>query len=214
MKTTLREWLSSNQSTDRLRQLNYNMSNVMKDIHNRKVYIRTFNLGQISLDDENLYPIQFESIDKSDDIERDKKNNIYNLSFMFIGLHTGMLNDLNPQFLKDNFDQFAVFLPKEDVEYYSGIVTKGYRNYYSDYIDELRRTAVEHNVGASNSASTNSNAKSNEMVKSKQFAKSTAVGRAYKELYENKAAFVNYLIIPIIFIVIALVVVLILLFIS
>ena len=209
MKTTLKDWVTSGQSINDLRQLNYNMSYVLKELNKNDVYVKTFNPREISFDDQNLYPIEFSSIDVSNDIAKDRDNNIYNLSFLFVGLYSDMLDILKPEFLKENFEQFKPFLPPEDVSYFNGIVTKEYRVYYNDYIDEIKKQQANQQTDAKNSrTSSNSKAQTN----LKKLTKSTAVGRAYAALYEQNGAFVSYLIIPIIFAVIAIVVGLILLF--
>ena len=145
MGVKLKDWVSSNSNLENMRKLNYNMSKTMKYIHEKGYCIKTFNLKQIEiLNLETLSPIQFNTLikPKSSDLERMKQDDIYNLAFMQIGLYSGILDNLNPRFLKENFKEFEIFLPEEDVPYYRGIITRGARVYYFEYIDEKNKRDI------------------------------------------------------------------------
>lgn len=209
MGVKLKDWVSSNSNLENMRKLNYNMSKTMKYIHEKGYCIKTFNLKQIEiLNLETLSPIQFNTLikPKSSDLERMKQDDIYNLAFMQIGLYSGILDNLNPRFLKENFKEFEIFLPEEDVPYYRGIITRGARVYYFEYIDEKNKRDIIKLQEETNS--------SNSKMASFQKSKSTAVGRALadkrtKELYSSidkpEAAFVSFLILPIAMIVLGIV---------
>ena len=201
MVVKLKDWVSSNTNVESMRKLNYNMSKTMKYIHKKGYCIKTFNLRQIEiLNPETLSPIQYNTLikPKSNDLERMKQDDIYNLAFMQIGIYSGMLDNLNPKFLKENFQEFEIFLPEDDIPYYRGIITRGARVYYFDYIDEKNKR----DINKLQEETSSSNGKNISFQKSK----STAVGRAMvdkktKELYSSidkpEAAFVNFLILPI-----------------
>ena len=53
-----------------------------------------------------------------DDDITNKINNIYNLAFLEIGLLSETLDYLRPDFLKQNFSQFKIFIPENLVNYY------------------------------------------------------------------------------------------------
>ena len=45
--------------------------------------------------------------------------------------------------LKVNFQDFSIFLPPEDVPYYSGIIEKGASVYYSEYVGERKKRDLQ-----------------------------------------------------------------------
>ena len=57
-----------------------------------------------------------------DDDITNKINNIYNLAFLEIGLLSETLDYLRPDFLKQNFSQFKIFIPENLVNYYQMIL--------------------------------------------------------------------------------------------
>lgn len=211
----LKEWLNYNHNDEELRKLFYNMSKNIKYIHDRDYYVKTFNLNEIEIiNPETLNPIQYNTIIKSTDENNDeiKREDIYNLAFMQIGIYTEMLNVLRPDFLKENFDSFVPLLPEADVPYYRGIVTRGARVYYSDYIDEKNKREIENLQTATGEATKSSN------LKGKQFVKATDAGRLYaaqaeketRNLYSDidsrkDAAFISFLLFPILLIALGLV---------
>lgn len=209
MGVKLKDWVSSNSNIENMRKLNYNMSKTMKYIHEKGYCIKTFNLKQIEiLNLETLSPIQFNTLikPKSSDFEIMKQDDIYNLAFMQIGLYSGILDNLNPRFLKENFKEFEIFLPEEDIPYYRGIITRGSRVYYFEYVDEKNRRDIIKLQEETNS--------SNGRMASFQKSKATAVGRAMadkktRELYSSidkpEAAFVSFLILPIAMIVLVII---------
>lgn len=212
----LGDWLRYNHSDEELRKLFYNMSMNIKYIHDRDYYVKTFNLNEIEIvNPETLNPIQYNTIVRLNNSYNDeiKREDIYNLAFLQIGIYTEMLNVLRPEFLKENFDSFIPLLPEEDVAYYRGIVTRGARVYYSDYIDEKNKREIQSLQTATEGSSRiagNSN--------SKQFVKSTSAGKLYASQLEREtrnlysdidnrkdAAFISFLLFPILLITLGLV---------
>ena len=49
----------------------------------------------------------------------------------------------NPEFLKEQFDSFAQFIPQEDVPYYRGVIQRGASVYYCEYSLEKRKRDLE-----------------------------------------------------------------------
>ena len=70
-----------------------------------------------------------------DDITNKINNNIYNLAFLEIGLLSETLDYLRPDFLKQNFSQFKIFIPENLVNYYQMILVNQGHTYLCDYIE-------------------------------------------------------------------------------
>lgn len=219
MKTTLKEWLQYDSNEKELRKLFYNMSTTMKYIHSYDYYITNFNLRNIEIiNKEKLSPIQYNYINKMPSYDNGEKidENIYNLVFMQIGLYTNTLDNLKPQFLKENFSLFEQFLPEDDIPYFKGVILRRTPVYYCDYIDEKNKRDIE-KLAEESGISNN-----DELSKGIQKVKSTQVGIAYadketQELYSDlsehqQAAFANFLIIPLLFILLGLIISIIILF--
>ena len=45
---------------------------------------------------------------------------------------------LNPDFVKENFDEFAQFIPSGDVPYYRGVIQRGASVYFCEFALEKR----------------------------------------------------------------------------
>lgn len=204
MGIKLKEWYKYNSDEDKMKKLFFNMSSTMKYIHSYDYCVKSFNLNDIEiLNSEKLSPIQYNTVVKIpvDDEGEVIHEDIYNLAFMQIGIYTNTLDNLKPQFLKDNFDSFATFLPEDDVPYYKGIIERGASVYYCDYVNERTRREVAKLQSDVGELSKNNGGRGI------QKRKTTDIGVAYadrdtKNLYNNlddsrQAAFTNFLILPI-----------------
>lgn len=197
MGLKLKDYLLYDHNIDEYRRLFYNMSETMKYIHEKDYCIKTFNLNEIEiLDLEKLSPIQYNTVVKMNDNSYEiVHEDIYNLAFMQIGIYSETLNNLRPDFLKENFNDFIPFIPEKDVPYLRGIIVNGSSVYYSDFIDKLAEREIE------SISSQVGNAKQSNYQKSK----STSIGRSFSEkdvknLYSDinnqNGAFVGMVIYP------------------
>ena len=64
------------------------------------------------------------------------KEDSFNSSLLQIGIYTNSLKYLKPEFLRENFDSFAQFIPSGDVPYYRGVVQRGASVYFSEFAAE------------------------------------------------------------------------------
>lgn len=137
---TLRSWVGSFHSEDEMKEIFLNMDRALKYIHEHGYCIRTFDPARIEILNNSLNQIRFSEIMMMPDEPRDRKNiikeDIYNSSFVQIGLYTRCLNYLKKDFLKNNFDGFATFLPESDVPYYRGVIERGASVYLCEYAEE------------------------------------------------------------------------------
>ena len=67
---------------------------------------------------------------------------------MHIYAYAGLLeqlpyfNDSSLQFLKNNFNKFAIYLPESDVAYYRGVIERGASVHLYAYVDEKMKRDV------------------------------------------------------------------------
>ena len=125
-ESTLDEYTKTYHNNDEYTRLFYVMDSTMKYIHGKGYYVTNNNEDYVN----------FKSIDvMDDDITNKINNNIYNLAFLEIGLLSETLDYLRPEFLKQNFSQFKIFIPENLVNYYQMIVVNGGHTYLCDYIE-------------------------------------------------------------------------------
>ncbi len=135
---TLDEYTKTYHNNDEYTRLFYVMDSTMKYIHGKGYYVINFNPKNIvvGVTNDNRDFVNFKSIDvMGDDITNKINNNIYNLAFLEIGLLSETLDYLRPDFLKQNFSQFKIFIPENLVNYYQMIVVNGGHTYLCDYLE-------------------------------------------------------------------------------
>ena len=135
---TLDDYTKSYHNNDEYTRLFYVMDSTMKYLHDNGYYIINFNPKNIivGLNDGTCNLVNFNSIDVIDDDRANKvNNNIYNLAFLEVGLLSETLNYLRPDFLKQNFSQFKIFIPENLVNYYQMILVNGSHHYLSEYLE-------------------------------------------------------------------------------
>ncbi len=137
-ESTLDEYTKTYHNNDEYTRLFYVMDSTMKYIHGKGYYVINFNPKNIvvGVTNNNEDYVNFKSIDvMDDDITNKINNNIYNLAFLEIGILSETLEHLKPEFLKENYSQFKIFIPENLVNYYQMIVVNGGHTYLCDYIE-------------------------------------------------------------------------------
>ena len=135
---TLDEYIKTYHNNDEYTRLFYVMDSTMKYIHGKGYYVINFNPKNIvvGVTNNNEDYVNFKSIDvMDDDITNKINNNIYNLAFLEIGILSETLEHLKPEFLKENYSQFKIFIPADLVNYYQMIVVNGGHTYLCAYIE-------------------------------------------------------------------------------
>lgn len=142
---TLQEWLSKYHLQDELQSLFVNMDIAMKYIHDQGYYIKSFALDSIELLNNSIKQVKFDEVEEMPlNFSQQKElvhNNVFLSAVLQIGVYAKCLQyftNETMQFLKENFDQFSIFLPEEDVPYYKGIVERGATVYYSEYVGQRK----------------------------------------------------------------------------
>lgn len=199
------EWIHG-KTDEELRTVFFNMDLAMKYIHEKGFCIKSFDLNEIEILNGSPKQIKFNTLLKlPNEFSYDNElihEDIYNMAFLHIGIYTKCLKYMKPQFLKDNFDSFATFIPEGDVPYYRGIVQRGANVYFSDYVIKARERDI--NKISSEVDSTNSRNGSKSLVKSNGHSIMNNVDNnskindsIYRQLNIKKdAAFIGFMIFP------------------
>lgn len=207
---TLNEWLQNYHTNDQLQNLFVNMDIAMKYIHNQGYYISSFALDRIALLNQSIRQVQFQELAPLPyDISQQKqvvRDNIFMASVLHIGLYAKCLQYFTMNTIpaiKDNFQQFAIFLPPEDVPYYTGIIEKGASVYYSAYVGERKKRDLQNlekevssggnNNGGKRLVKTNSDYTAEDFLPHNEEANELI----YASLVKKEAAFARALIYPI-----------------
>lgn len=216
---TLNEWLQGYHTNEQLQDLFVNMDIAMKYIHNQGYYISSFALDRVTLLNHSIRQIKFQNLEPLPyDISQKKnvvRDNIFMSSVLQIGLYAKCLQHFTMNTipsLKENFREFSIFLPPEDVPYYSGIIEKGASVYYSEYVGERKKRDLQNlekevssNGGESRGKSlvkANGNYTAEDFLPHNEEANEII----YASLAKKEAAFVRALIYPILVFILGIVV--------
>ena len=137
--TSLDSWIKSFRDEEEMREIFLNMDRAMKYLHDRGYCVKSFDPRNIYILNNSLNQIKLDIIPLPEDYAIRKqyiKEDIYNSSFIQIGLYSKCLPFLNKDFLKSNFDKFREFLPEGDVPYYRGVIDRGASVYFCEYAME------------------------------------------------------------------------------
>ncbi|MBQ6323822.1 MAG: hypothetical protein IJI22_03215 [Bacilli bacterium] len=201
---SLSDWLSEFHSEDELRELFLNMDKALKYIHEHGYCIEVFHPNYIQILNDRTDCIQFQKLVelspdysvKSDMIKQD----IFNSAFIQIGIYTKTLKYLNVDFLRENFDSFAQFIPSSDVSYYRGVVQRGAAVYLSEFAEEKANRDLmdlEKQLDEGGNSTNKTLVKASDKRIDVDSVNSKINDQIYKQINGmNEAAFVNSLLIP------------------
>lgn len=182
-KMDLRQWLAIHDDQDEMKVLFHRMDSKMKYIHGKGFYIMNFEPSKINVDQADIYFEELGSM-TNDNYEILINHNIYTMSLLHIAGYSKCIDFLKSSFLFEHFDEFAPFLPKDDVTYYRSVILDKKYYYLKDYTKILEETRNK-------DLSTEGNGKTS--TNQRTYTKATPAGRLYQEQKEsvNNAAFVN-----------------------
>lgn len=200
-RVTLFDWVNRHHSEESMREVFLNMDIAMKYIHDHDYCIQIFYPTNIEVLNNNPDYVLFDNLMElpNDQVERKKliKEDIFNSSLIQIGMYTNTIRSLTPEFLKENFDEIARFVPEEDVPYYRGVVLRGASVYFNEYALErmhMDLEKLEKQIAESDGekSSTKEFKYSNEPLTNDKINDSI-----YKQINGLKdVAFISYLLIP------------------
>lgn len=200
----LDEWIKTHSSENDMKELFLNMDKALKYIHEHDYCINDFSPTQIDVLENRPDYVQFVSlIQLSPDPIRKKKminEDIFNSSIIQICYYLHIpLSQLNIEFLKENFDSFAQFLPSENVPYYRGVIQRGASVYLCEYDVERRNRDLinlENELGE-NVSKDKSLVKENNRLNLSNFNNNRINDTIYKQISGIRdSAFINYLLVP------------------
>ena len=194
-----------------LRTVFLNMDIALKYIHDHGYCVKSFNPLEIELLNMSMDQIRFKYLLEmpNDAIKRKRliQEDIFNSSCVQIGIYTNSLKYLNRDFLKSNFDEFAKHIPQGDVPYYRGVIQRNAAVYLCEYalekrnrdLENLEKELGEEGVGLGGKQLTKSNGKS---LLDEPLSNDRINDNIYRQINGLKdAAFINFLIIPTIIII-------------
>ena len=136
---SLSSWFGSYRDEEEMREIFLNMDRAMKYLHDRGYCVKSFDPRNIFILNNSIDQIKMDVLPLPDDYSESRKyikEDIYNSSFIQIGLYSKCLPYLQRDFLKSNFDKFCEFLPEGDVPYYRGVIDRGASVYFCEYAME------------------------------------------------------------------------------
>ena len=146
-EVSLKSWVDTFRKEDELREVFLNMDRAMRYVHERGYCVKTFDPSEIEILNGSVNQIKFNTLLKMpDDYSFQKqiiKEDIYNSSFIQIGIYSNCLEYLKPDFLKQNFERFSTFLPQGDIPYYRGIIERGASVYFCEYALEKKKKDLQ-----------------------------------------------------------------------
>lgn len=201
-------WILEHPSEEEMRTVFLNMDMALKYIHEHGYCIEVFYPTEIEILNNELDHIQFKKLvelSKDPSIRRNMiKEDIFNSALMQTALYFyseglglsiyEILNNLKPDILRDNFDEYSKVVPEGDIPYYRGVVMRGASVYLSEYALEKRNRELqelERELGEDKS-----NIKTLSMDK-REAHNNKINDDIYKQINGLRdQAFINYLIIP------------------
>ena len=143
---TMQEWLSQHHSQEEYQTLFINMDLAMKYIHDQGYYIESFALDTIDILNHSVKQIKFNQLKEMPlDFSSQKdlvRDNIFLSAVLQIGIYAKCLQYFQGEaitYLKQNFGDFSIFLPEEDIPYYRGVIERGASVYLSSYVGERKK---------------------------------------------------------------------------
>lgn len=143
---TMQEWLTHYHSQDEYQTLFINMDLAMKYIHDQGYYIESFALDTIDILNHSVKQIKFNQLKEMPlDFSSQKdlvRDNIFLSAVLQIGIYAKCLQYFQGEaitYLKQNFGDFSIFLPEEDIPYYRGVIERGASVYLSSYVGERKK---------------------------------------------------------------------------
>ena len=199
---SLDSWVSSFRDWEEMREIFLNMDRAMRYLHERGYCVKTFEPTKIMILNNSLNQIKFETMPMpKDQITQRKyiKDDIYNSSFVQIGLYSNSLPYLKRDFLKSNFDSFAQFVPEGDVPYYRGVIDRGASVYFCEYaMEKVNRDLASLEAELSGENGMKPSVKPNIKKYDDTGINDRINDSIYKEISKGRrdAAFINFLIYP------------------
>lgn len=144
---SLATWVNEHHSEEELRTVFLNLDRALKYIHDHNYCIEVFYPTEIEILNNEVDHIQFKHLMElsHDPVIRSQmiKEDIFNSAFLQIGIYSNCLKSLTPQFLRENFDAFCMYIPEGDSPYYRGVVQRNAAVYFCEFAVEKRNRELK-----------------------------------------------------------------------
>ena len=131
----------------------------------------------------------------------DLKTNLYEYAKLGIRMYLDYYDYLDDSFLKSNYNEFAFGLPKDDVNYFKGIIQRGSFVYFNEFDFELRKKKLkELGEEVTDSVDMNSFSKPNNDIINKEIYSDNpknTIGYGRNKVKSREAAFAEFMIYPV-----------------
>lgn len=183
-----------------MREVFLNMDKALKYIHSHNYCVKSFSPLDIELLNGSSNHIRFKYLLELPEDRmlqrRYIKEDIFNSACVQVGLYTNSLKYLQKDFLINNFDEFAKYIPDGDVPYYRGVIQKGASVYFCEFALERSNRdliALQKELGEEGIGEAKQLIKSDDSV----MTNSKINDNIYKQINgKREAAFINYLVFP------------------
>ena len=166
MEESLVEWYNRYPKMDDVTNKFILMDRTLKYIHENGYYVTNFNPKNIMIgfNSSDNYIVYKNISPMSSDAKNLEASNIYNLAFLELSIYANMLETidyLKPQFVKEHFNEFKVFLPEDLANYYQRVLVSNGGGYLSDYVNSKNERLINDTAGALGNSSNRKLVKSN-----------------------------------------------------
>lgn len=123
----------------------------MKMYHEHNYVITSFKLKDIVVyesiyNGQNVYDVDFKNYTESSNTDITPKNNIFYAACLAVGVYNNCLSYINPdkpQYLKNNFYQFAENIPTDVVSYYRGVIERDADVYLTEFVTTSKQQEID-----------------------------------------------------------------------
>lgn len=202
VQCNLDQWIRDHHTEKAMEKAFLYMDVALKFIHDHGYCVEIFHPSRILVIDDDCTKILFVNLmELPTDYSGQStciKEDLYRSAFIQIGYYTNTFEYLKPEFLNDNFDEIAKFIPADYVPYYRGIIQRGNSIYLAEFcaakaVRDLE--ALQQQLGA-----VDGNDKPSSDTFNKEPTPITNDGvnsQIYKQISGfREAAFASYLLIP------------------
>ena len=123
----------------------------MKMYHEHNYVITSFKLQDIVVyesiyNGQNVYDVDFKDYTESSNTDITPKDNIFYAACLAVGVYNNCLSYINPdkpQYLKNNFYQFAENIPTDVVSYYRGVIERDADVYLTEFVTTSKQQEID-----------------------------------------------------------------------
>ena len=197
---TLKDWLKVNKNIEDKRELYLYGDMALNYLHDKGVEVSSFDPEDIDIIEGDIRKIKFNYLTDNKNYD-DLKTNLYEYAKLGIRMYLDYYDYLDDSFLKSNYNEFAFGLPKDDVNYFKGIIQRGSFVYFNEFDFELRKKKLkELGEEVTDSVDMNSFSKpNNDNINAEIYGDNpkNTIGYGRNKVKSREAAFAEFMIYPV-----------------